>query len=91
MATDQAAVPIVGARVRASWFRSMGDANQAVAINRTLTVESGPRGLFALCDLPAGWQTRIDLLGGRDDVLASVQLRTERGKAVWLDLRTREE
>ena len=85
-ATERDGTPIVGARVRASWFRATGDANQAIAVNRSLTVASGTRGLFALCDLPSGWQARVELLGERSEVLASFQLRTSR-EAVWVDLR----
>ena len=88
--TNPDGTPIVGARVRASWFRAAGDQSQAVAVNRSLTVESGPRGLFALCDLPSGWQTRVELLGEADQVLVTFQLRTSRGEALWVDLRNRE-
>ena len=86
LALDESGTPIVGALVRASWFRATGDANRAITVNRSLTVESGSRGLFALCDLPSGWQARVEVLGERDEVLASFQLRSSR-EAVWVDLR----
>ena len=85
VATASDGTPATSARIRASWYSSISD--RGGASTRSLTVESGPRGVFALCDLPASGQIRVDLLGEDGRVLGTVQVKTGPREAVWVDLR----
>jgi hypothetical protein len=85
MASDSAGRPVEHARLRATWFQSIDQLDRKGAVTRSLTVDSGARGLFAFCDLPPGWLIGIELLGERDAVRGRVQVRTGR-EPVWVDL-----
>lgn len=85
VATGSDGTPLSSARIRATWYTSISD--RGAATTRSLMAESGARGVFALCDLPAGWQTRVELLGEDSRVLGSVQVKTGPREAVWVDLR----
>jgi hypothetical protein len=87
VATGSDGAPVTSARIRATWYSSTSELDRGVAATRSLTVESGPRGVFALCDLPAGGQTRVELLGEDSKVLGTVQVKTGPRQSVWVDLR----
>jgi hypothetical protein len=83
---DSAGRPVAQARIRATWFQSIDELDKKGVGVRSLTVESGARGLFAFCELPAGWLMRIELLGDRNAVLDGVQIRSLEAAPVWVDL-----
>ena len=84
VATGSDGTPVTSARIRATWSSELV---RGVATTRSLIVESGARGVFAVCDVPAGWQARVELLGEDDKVLVMAQVKTGLRKAVWVDLK----
>jgi hypothetical protein len=71
--------PAVGLTIRASWATERGPPRAARS-------EVGPRGLYAICDLPAEVEVTVRLRNGREQLLERV-VRLSQNEFRWFELR----
>jgi Carboxypeptidase regulatory-like domain len=79
----ESGTPVEGLEVRATWLAPSGGTSEG-------RDKSGPRGLYAICDLPAGPTLTVQLRD-RTRPLSGEKLRLEWAEFRWLELRPAKE
>ncbi len=82
---DTAGAAAAGRTVRAAWDQVLSERVARGTVSRSLSVETGPRGEFAFCNLPRRRPVRLQLLATPERVLHQIEVFISDGFQ-WVDL-----